>query len=225
MKHCGFMTTAALSYRSRALSAAAVALPIPLLAALGLSLPLPATVARLAARLVPFADDGARASVLRGGTIVTRPGEAEPVRVRVRDASGHTRVISVPRASLTKRELVTTAGKRVVIVGTEAPPTVDVPKTTTAARPSQSPDNTPATAAVAPASSAAPAPTTTSTPTVDTTTPPKPAPTPTQQVVNTVTTAVDNTVSSVPNTVNNTVTTVTGTAQNTVGGLLGGKKP
>jgi outer membrane biosynthesis protein TonB len=234
MEHCGFMTTAALSYRSRALSAAAVALPVPLLAALGLSLPLPATVARLAARLVPFAESGGQASAISVGEIVARPGEAEVVRVRVRDASGHTRVISVPRTSLAKRELVT-AGGRLVIVGREsrAAAAAEAPVAEIARQ--QSSDNAPAPAdaPVAAAPAPTPAPTPQAAPPAEPTPAPSPAPTPTEQVVNTVTTAVDNTVSNVSNTVNtvttasntvnNTVTTVTGTAQHTVGGLLGGK--
>jgi hypothetical protein len=58
----------------------ALALPIPLCAALGLSLPLPATVARIAAKLVPFANSAvlnASEAQLVGarGSIVRFPGE------------------------------------------------------------------------------------------------------------------------------------------------------
>lgn len=59
----------------------AVVLPVPLFAALGLSLPLPATVERIAAKLVPFGNAEileSRASAGRAsdGTIVLVPGEA-----------------------------------------------------------------------------------------------------------------------------------------------------
>jgi hypothetical protein len=65
---------------ARVLALLALALPIPLCAALGLSLPLPATVARIAAKLVPFADSAvldAREEQLLGarGSIVRFPGE------------------------------------------------------------------------------------------------------------------------------------------------------
>ena len=61
-----------------ALVALGIALPVPLLAATGLSIPLPATVERLAAALVPWAetdtlDEGETVAV--GGTIVYAPGE------------------------------------------------------------------------------------------------------------------------------------------------------
>jgi len=65
---------------ARLLMVLALALPIPLCAALGLSLPLPATVARIAAKLVPFANSAvldARGEQLLGarGSIVRFPGE------------------------------------------------------------------------------------------------------------------------------------------------------
>jgi hypothetical protein len=65
---------------ARLLMVLALALPIPLCAALGLSLPLPATVARIAAKLVPFANSAvldAREEQLLGarGSIVRFPGE------------------------------------------------------------------------------------------------------------------------------------------------------
>jgi hypothetical protein len=65
---------------ARALMTLALALPIPLCAALGLSLPLPATVARLAAKLVPFGNSAVlNASeaqfVGARGSIVRFPGE------------------------------------------------------------------------------------------------------------------------------------------------------
>jgi len=65
----------------RALTVLALVLPIPLCAALGLSLPLPATVARIAAKLIPFANSAvldAREEQLVGarGSIVRLPGES-----------------------------------------------------------------------------------------------------------------------------------------------------
>ena len=68
----------AIRYPSRALAVLAVALPVPLLAAAGLSLPLPATVARLAANLVPFGNPAALAAPgdrPAHGSIVLAPGE------------------------------------------------------------------------------------------------------------------------------------------------------
>jgi hypothetical protein len=64
----------------RVLTLLALVLPIPLCAALGLSLPLPSTVARIAAKLVPFANSAvldAREEQLLGarGSIVRLPGE------------------------------------------------------------------------------------------------------------------------------------------------------
>ena len=59
--------------------AAGLCVPVPLLAATGLSLPLPATVERLAASLVPWAESAAGASddIARGtsGTIISAAGE------------------------------------------------------------------------------------------------------------------------------------------------------
>lgn len=221
--------TAALSYRSRALSALAVALPVPLLAALGLSLPLPATVERLAARLVPFGDHSALDSDTRdqkGGRIVRGPAESTLVRLKIRDASGRTKVITVPGSAVTKMttELAASGG---TLVSTDsagaAPPAGPV---LSATQPTEVAANEAALATRVPTPPPAPSspqPEPTSAPS------PKAAPEPTQPVVDTATTAIDNTVSSASSTVtavsdtaNKTVTTVTDTAKNTVGGLLGG---
>jgi hypothetical protein len=70
---------------TRVLTVLALVLPIPLCAALGLSLPLPATVTRIAAKLVPFANSavldtrgeqvlGARGSIVRYQGELTRFG-------------------------------------------------------------------------------------------------------------------------------------------------------
>ncbi len=63
---------------ARVFTVLAVVLPVPTLAALGLSLPLPATVERLAAKLVPFGDSNALEDASRApahGSIVLVPGE------------------------------------------------------------------------------------------------------------------------------------------------------
>jgi hypothetical protein len=65
---------------ARVLTVLALVLPIPLCAALGLSLPLPTTVARIAAKLVPFVSSAvleAKEEQLLGaqGSIVRYPGE------------------------------------------------------------------------------------------------------------------------------------------------------
>src|ERR671935_119391 len=71
----------AIRHPSRALAVLAVALPVPLLAAAGLSLPLPATVERLAAKLVPFGNaaavEAARGGQPAQGAIVLAPGERQ----------------------------------------------------------------------------------------------------------------------------------------------------
>lgn len=218
--------TAALSYRSRALTALAVALPIPLLAALGLSLPLPGTVARLAARLVPFADWSvldARAETPARGRIVTRPRENALVRVRIRDASGATHVVSVPRAALGNDAATRIRGG--VIVAREPSDASPVPSGSPGPSTPPSPAGNATSASEPQPGPTAQAPSPTPSPPAPTTTTPAETPTPTPgQVVNTVTTAVDQTVSPVPK----TVTTVTDTAKNTVttatnvvGGILG----
>jgi hypothetical protein len=58
----------------RLLTALALVLPVPVFAVLGLSLPLPATVERIAARLVPFGTGETRSAAV-DGIIVFQPGE------------------------------------------------------------------------------------------------------------------------------------------------------
>jgi len=61
---------------ARILSVLALVLPVPVFAALGLSLPLPATVERIAAKLVPFVDSASLSALVgSGGAIVLAPGE------------------------------------------------------------------------------------------------------------------------------------------------------
>jgi hypothetical protein len=216
--------TVALAYRSRALAALAAALPVPLFAALGLSLPLPATVERLAAKLVPFADqsalDAARADAPENGFIVPGPEEARVVRVQVRDASGRTSVISLPRskAATSDRkapsgEVLDSSPEATIAADKEPASTSNVTQTKNDAASTASPPSAP--------DAEAPSDPTNAPPEAETTQPPAAAPQPTQQVVTTATTAVDDTVSSV----SETVTTATDTAKNTVGGLVGGIHP
>jgi hypothetical protein len=78
---------------ARALMVLALVLPVPLCAALGLSLPLPATVERIAAKLVPFANTAALASKeeqLLGtrGSIVLTAGELAAQRGTTSDSTG-----------------------------------------------------------------------------------------------------------------------------------------
>jgi hypothetical protein len=78
---------------ARVLTVLALVLPIPFCSALGLSLPLPATVARIAAKLVPFANSAvldAREEQLLGarGSIVGSPGERASNGVTSFAASG-----------------------------------------------------------------------------------------------------------------------------------------
>jgi hypothetical protein len=209
MEICGFSMTAALSHRSRALTALALALPIPLLAALGLSLPLPATVERLAAGLVPFADHAAVEAAPTNGSIVAAAGE----RLAATSAEG------APTGS---PGLIARPGRVVRVRGGSLPAAADAPRST--------PRGDAQTSTTA-APESTPAPTTTSTqpssggtePQQDPApTPPDPTPTPTPtptpappSVVDTVTTTASNTVTTVAN----TVTTVTNTANGIVGGL------
>jgi len=77
--------TATRGLRGRAgpfLTVLALVLPVPLFAALGLSLPLPATVERIAAKLVPFGNadalDANASARAADGTIVLGAGEQRP---------------------------------------------------------------------------------------------------------------------------------------------------
>jgi hypothetical protein len=76
----------------RILLALGVCLPVPLLAATGLSIPLPATVERLAASLVPFAEAASLSQVDEStraprGVIVRTPTEAEKTQMRERQVA------------------------------------------------------------------------------------------------------------------------------------------
>lgn len=72
-----------------------ICLPVPLFAATGLSLPLPATVERIAAALVPWAEaatlDTSPEAVAKRGSIIERPGErgrgpAQAIDTRTRES-------------------------------------------------------------------------------------------------------------------------------------------
>jgi hypothetical protein len=198
MEICGFSMTAALSYRSRALTAFALALPIPLLAALGLSLPLPATVERLAAGLVPFADHATIQAAPRNGSIVPAPGE-RPAAIR-------------PQTTPSGNQ--GSSGNGVKVRGEKRSPAVDVPRSTpradaetsTTAAPGSSPSST----------------TTTSQP-VSGPTEPQQAPAPTQpDPTATPTPAPPNVVDNTVTTIANTATPATDTVKTTVDGVVGG---
>lgn len=195
--------TAALSYRSRALTALALALPIPLLAALGLSLPLPATVERLAARLVPFADHATIEATPRNGSIVPASSER---RAGIRTETA-------PSAN---QGLIVRSGRVVKVGLANVSPAIDAPRsmprgdaeTSTTAAPESAPTPSSTTAPSQPASGStepqqAPVPT-------QPDPKPTPAPAPTNVVENTVTTIA------------NTATTATNTAKTTVDGVVGG---
>jgi hypothetical protein len=80
-----------------------ICLPVPVLAATGLSIPLPTTVERLAAALVPWADErpldeGDAAMAEATGSIVRAPGEtlAHAIGAPSRAASPRPMVVSTP---------------------------------------------------------------------------------------------------------------------------------
>ena len=204
----------AIRHPSRALAVLAVALPVPLLAAAGLSLPLPATVERLAAKLVPFGDpaalDAATGERPTQGTIVLASGEHHPsaAQLNLRAATHAPRLIGAPASHAgAQRSQVSPRNRDQSAAAPIASPTKDA---------------APAPAAVATTTTSA-APTPTTTPTTATTPPTATTPTTTTApsppaTVPTVTTEVKNTVTTATSTANNTVTTVT----NNVGGVVGG---
>jgi hypothetical protein len=226
-----YKVTAAVPYRSRVLAALAVLLPVPLLAAAGLSLPLPATVERLAAKLVPFGNASVAAAAATHGSIVPGTGE-QPGTVLVHASA----------ASPAQGSAQVLRGSRPNPATPTRPQASSVPSATTptdaandSAAASDAAHATPVeTAAPTAASSVTPAPPTAP---AQTTTPaqqpppapaPAPAPTPAQTTTPTPTQVVNNTVttaaSTANDTVNNTVTTATEVVNNATGGL-GGKLP
>jgi hypothetical protein len=101
---------------TRVLAVLGIVLPVPLLAALGLSLPLPATVERLAAKLVPFGDSGAldpnSSRALARGSIVLAPGEQGVGRVGATPSSGSPVSRLRPRTASSPATAVTASGGR-----------------------------------------------------------------------------------------------------------------
>ena len=91
----------------RLVLALGLCLPVPLLAATGLSLPMPAVVERLAAALVPWADDAietGQPAVLTRGAIVRAAGEPEPRTAAVAGASRTMPAATPARVPLTPTE-------------------------------------------------------------------------------------------------------------------------
>ena len=90
-----------------------ICLPVPLLAATGLSLPLPATVERLAARLVPFAEAATLetdpSTGRRRGVIVRAPGEPGAARVDSEDGDAAQRA-GGPKSKESRRERTKVGG-------------------------------------------------------------------------------------------------------------------
>jgi hypothetical protein len=213
----------AIRHPSRALAVLAVALPIPLLAAAGLSLPLPVTIERLAAKLVPFGNqaaiDAGRGDRPAQGSIVLAPGDQRlaaqatvmPARLGRHRASAVPRLIGAPTSHSDGRRPGVNPER------TDRSPSTPGATSNTGTAPAPSSGATTPSTATPSTSSSAPAPTTTTTTTTTTTPTTTPSAPP---IVNTVTTAVNNTVTTATNTANNTVTTVT----NPVGGVVGGLK-
>ena len=219
----------------RSLCVLALVLPVPLCAALGLSLPLPATVERLAAKLVPFAQQGP-ASIDADGSIVLASGEertAEPAQTRGAQPATHVSLAAATSAQGGRPHGVNTGAQ----VSPGARPDVKTGEEGNGSGAAKSTNGTEA-AASTPAPAAPTATPTTSTQTTTTTTPvEKPSQdkdpgTPTQVVdstVNTVNTTVGSTAEtavgkteSATETVKETAATATETATGVVGG---GKLP
>jgi hypothetical protein len=203
----------------------AIVLPVPVLAALGLSLPLPATVERLAAKLVPFGDStvfdtkGARA--LAAGSIVVAPGERGLKQATSTDSGGS------PRSPLPTR-----------IAGKPGTPTTgpqstsSEPRGQTSHEASQKNGTDPIaspSAASGPEATNGGEPVSASDPGgTQSGSDPSPAPEPKPTPVDTVTDAANSAVAPITNTVTNATSTVTDTAQDTVDAgtdALGGIKP
>jgi hypothetical protein len=196
----------------RLVSALALVLPIPLFAALGLSLPLPATVERLAAKLVPYGHVDSDEALVRG-SITLAPGErrdsatvSPPILVStsVRDRSGRPGV----KARGSQRPVpATVAGPRPKGPIASEGETAARPEPAGAASPT-SPTDPPAisqstSTTTPPASGSPPVPT-----------PPTPAP---AEVVQTATTAVNQTIAATTSAATGTTDAATNAAQNAAG--------
>jgi hypothetical protein len=207
----------------RFLTGLALVLPVPLCAALGLSLPLPATVERIAAKLVPFANSSVLATkddrVLGArGTIVHAPGEPGADARSAADPSGSL-------AALRPR----TAGGRGVRGGTGAeadgtsPKTANDPRSTTTAKTAGKNGSSPKPREDEPGSatpvSAAPAPTESANPPKDGGNP-KPPPT-TPPVVDTATGAANTAVETATNTASSATSAATDAATGAAGAVGG----
>jgi hypothetical protein len=230
----GYLAAPALRARSRGRLGAvatvlAVVLPVPVLAALGLSLPLPATVERLAAKLVPFGDstafDAKGTRALAGGSIVLAP-EERGVSQAASTASGGSTRSPLPLRSAGK------PGKPATPIEPEA--RSSEPRGQTSHEASQKNGADPTASPSAPSESA---PTNRGDP-VPVPVPdaggaqpgsdPSPAPEPKPTPVDTVTEAANTAVAPITNTVTNATNSVTDTAHDAVDtgtGALGGIKP
>jgi hypothetical protein len=93
------------AFGARLLAVLALVLPVPVFAVLGLSLPLPATVERLAARLVPFGsvETGSDAVAL-GGSIILAPGEQRSEQISTEPDGS---LASVPRGAELSSAVIT----------------------------------------------------------------------------------------------------------------------
>jgi hypothetical protein len=118
----GHLTGSPLRVRGgRFLCVLALVLPVPLFATLGLSLPLPATVERIAAKLVPFADtDSLDASVSAGarGSITLAAGEARLTSAHAAPSVGAPAERTV-RATRTPGAQLTAGGRPDIRTGEE----------------------------------------------------------------------------------------------------------
>jgi hypothetical protein len=198
-----------------------LALPVPLFAALGLSLPLPATVERLAARLVPFGnaealDSSNSQALASGGTIVLAPGE------------GRSQGSTASEGSTSPRLAVGADAGHQVAPG-DAPRGTSPGSREDSVDPAKAPTTAEHGGAPAPVQSEAPSGGATSPPDQEGPPPPGPGPTPTPTpgVVDTatntakeaVTTATD-AAAAATGTVTNTTTTAVDTAKGAVAPLL-----
>jgi hypothetical protein len=98
-----------------------VCLPVPVFAATGLSIPLPATVERMAAELVPFADAAplGQSPLQTRGSIVLTPAEARPVRLILQAAPASHPVGAKPSPKQLEQRLEAVPAPRSPVVPAE----------------------------------------------------------------------------------------------------------
>jgi hypothetical protein len=200
---------------ARALAVLALVLPVPLCAALGLSLPLPASVARIAAKIVPFSNsdvlDANDERVLGApGSIVRVVREPPAGNTASSIAPGGSLTAHVPRGAVGAGAPVDNIGGTTTTVPSDTAPT---PATAAQEHGSSTPRETAPSSSISvttPPVGSTPSPSTGSTPPPGGSGPVPPSAPPT--IVDTAATAVAPVVGTVSNTATTAIPTVTNTA-------------